>query len=195
MNTILRTGFQKITHDINFQPASFPKGRNLAEAGHVRSPEEHLKDGLAFMIKAQIVRQASVNSQCYLVKILVNEHRLIEHTTSTCVYRNSGKCKHVAALIYYVNNESSLSKTNFDQARGAPTPKQFVREKYSKGANFDEMFSSKRVEKPKSGCFPPIRAVDFMDNSAIRFSLFLSEMEETNPLISASFNYQEKKGN
>lgn len=61
----------------------------------------------------------------------------------TCVYNQSGRCKHVAALIYFINNYESLSKTNFEQQWGKPTPKQFAKEKYSKGSNFYEMFPPK----------------------------------------------------
>ena len=64
----------------------------------------------------------------------------MKSVSCTCVYNQSGKCKHVAALIYYVDNYESLSKTNFEQQWGKPTPKQFVKEKYSKGANFAEMY-------------------------------------------------------
>ena len=47
----------------------------------------------------------------------------------SCVYNKNERCKHIAALIYYVNNHRSLSKTS-----------QFVQEKYSKGCSFAVIF-------------------------------------------------------
>lgn len=58
----------------------------------------------------------------------------------TCCYNQSLKCKHVAALIYYINNEESLTKTDCEQQWGAPSAQQFAKKKYSKGKYFFEMF-------------------------------------------------------
>ena len=58
----------------------------------------------------------------------------------SCVSNKSDKCKHIAALIYYVNYQESLSKTDFEQQWGKPTAKQFAKEKYSKGRSFEKMY-------------------------------------------------------
>lgn len=55
------------------------------------------------------------------------------------MYNKSKKCKHIAALIYYVNHEESLSKTDKEQEWGKPSAKQLAKEKYSKGKFFFEM--------------------------------------------------------
>lgn len=62
----------------------------------------------------------------------------------TCVYNQSGKCKHIAALIYYVNHEESLSKTDYEQQWGKPSQRQLVQQKYCKGKYFSEMFPPKK---------------------------------------------------
>ena len=61
------------------------------------------------------------------------------------MYNKSLCCKHVAALIKYVNNESSFTKTSYEQEWGKPTVHQFAQEKYSKGKYFNEMYRSEKV--------------------------------------------------
>lgn len=43
------------------------------------------------------------------------------------------RCKHVAALIFYINNEQSTTKTSREQLWGVPSARQFAKLKYSKG--------------------------------------------------------------
>lgn len=61
------------------------------------------------------------------------------------MYNQSGRCKHVAALIHYINNEQSLTKTDHEQEWGKPTTRQLAKIKYSKGKYFDEMFTRRTV--------------------------------------------------
>lgn len=56
-----------------------------------------------------------------------------------CVYNQSKKCKHVAALIYFINNAESVSKTSHEQQWGKPSARQFAKNKYSKGEYFKNM--------------------------------------------------------
>jgi len=70
----------------------------------------------------------------------------------TCCYNQSGKCKHIAAVIYYVNHEDSFTKTDFEQTWGKLTARQFAQEKYSKGKYFYELFPP--VLKPKINPVP-----------------------------------------
>lgn len=62
------------------------------------------------------------------------------HVTCNCVYNKSERCKHVSALIYFINNEESLTKTDFEQVWGKPSTRQFAKEKYSKGNYFSNMW-------------------------------------------------------
>lgn len=70
----------------------------------------------------------------------LDENRIVETTVCNCVYNRSQKCKHVAAVLHYINCFDSFSKTDEEQQWGKPTTKQFAKEKYCKGKYFDEIF-------------------------------------------------------
>ncbi|KAJ8720709.1 hypothetical protein PYW08_015170 [Mythimna loreyi] len=78
----------------------------------------------------------------------IDNARIVTGVKCSCVYNQSGKCKHVAALICYINNKVSYSKTSSEQQWGKPSIRQFVDCKYSKGRYFQEMFGS--VSKTES---------------------------------------------
>ncbi|OXU16251.1 hypothetical protein TSAR_010168 [Trichomalopsis sarcophagae] len=143
MDVVIKTGFETILHDIVFQPETVPKGKALVAANHVHNVEEHRKNGVSYLIQAQVIRQASVTSTPYSTQLNIDADRKIINVSCTCVYNKSGKCKHISALIYYVNNTDSLSKTDCEQQWGKPTTRQLVQEKYSKGRYFWEMFPPK----------------------------------------------------
>lgn len=65
--------------------------------------------------------------------------------TCNCVYNKSGKCKHIVAVIVFINKKVSLSKTDKEQCWGKPTALQFLKEKYSNGRYFYEMFPEKNI--------------------------------------------------
>ncbi|KAK0071702.1 hypothetical protein PV325_012465 [Microctonus aethiopoides] len=74
----------------------------------------------------------------------IDETRLVTDVKCVCIYNQSKKCKHIAALIYFINNEESVSKTSHEQVWGKPSARQFAKNKYAKGKHFEEMFPSKR---------------------------------------------------
>ncbi|KAK0075297.1 hypothetical protein PV325_007106, partial [Microctonus aethiopoides] len=117
MDQVIRTGFEKIRHNIAFQPQTEPKGKALVESGHV------------------------IDSNCVIV-----------NASCTCVYNKSEECKYIAALIYLINHEESLSKTDKEQNWGKPSVKQLAKEKYSKGKFFFEMRKTPKIinKIPKS---------------------------------------------
>ena len=78
-----------------------------------------------------------------IIYLQLNELREIIDISCSCCYNQSKACKHIAALIYFVNNEESLSKTDEEQKWGSPTAQQFAKKKYSKGKYFCEMFPPK----------------------------------------------------
>ncbi|XP_044582891.1 uncharacterized protein LOC123263911 [Cotesia glomerata] len=133
MELVLRTGFQSITHNIIFQPQTLIKGKNLVLAEHVRDVEEHRKLNQSYLIKSRVIRQASVNSTPYTTSLNINETRFVTDVKCDCVYNQSKKCKHVAALIYYINNEESASKTSHEQVWGKPSARQFAKKQICKG--------------------------------------------------------------
>lgn len=72
----------------------------------------------------------------------IDHARVVTGVKCSCVYNQSGKCKHVAALICYINNKVSNLKTSIEQQWGEPIIRQFVACKYSKGSYFQDMFGS-----------------------------------------------------
>lgn len=77
MDIIIKTRFQSITHQIEFQPATVTKGQNLALAEHVRDVEEHRRNNDSFLIKSRIIRQASVHSTPYITSLNVIKNLII----------------------------------------------------------------------------------------------------------------------
>ncbi|KAK0159467.1 hypothetical protein PV327_011105 [Microctonus hyperodae] len=113
------------------------------------------------VIEAQVVRQATVTSTLYKTSLtemlIVNNTFILFHIDSfrlvivgscTCVYNASNKCKHIAALIYYINTVTSPSKTSIEQLWRRPSARKMVKDKYSKEKNFFEM-----ILPPKTASF------------------------------------------
>lgn len=74
----------------------------------------------------------------------INGQRWVTNVRCTCVGNQSKRCKHVAALIFFINNCESLSKTDFEQEWGRPSAHALAKEKYAKGSYFHQMFPPKR---------------------------------------------------
>lgn len=184
MEIIMRTKFQPVNYDINWQPQTREKGKNLALAGHVKKVEELRKNGKSYLIKAAVMRQTSISDSNYLVQLFISDtyvntdaeddvsFRKVDNVTCTCVYNQTQKCKHVAALIWYINNERSLTKTDHEQQWGAPSKKESSKEKYAKGKTFKAMFGEKRHKRRYARKFVQPSAAD----------LKLEEMNSVSPL-------------
>lgn len=69
MDIIIKTGFQSITNQIEFQPETMTKGKKLVDAGHVREVEEHRRNLESFLIKSRVIRQASVHATPYATSL------------------------------------------------------------------------------------------------------------------------------
>lgn len=83
----------------------------------------------------------------------IDANRTVSEVSCNCVYSRSKKCKHVAALIYFINNEESLSKTDTEQQWGKPSLRQLISDKYSKGKFFYEMRNKpKRPNSTSQAC-------------------------------------------
>lgn len=147
MNIVLRTGFEKISHSLNLRPQSEPKGAALLKVGHVVQVEELRQPGQDTIIKCKVVRQATVSETPYEVKIYLDPQRVVKDVSYTCVYNQSKNCKHVFALIAFINTEESLSKTNNEQTWGRPSMREYGKDKYSKGKYMIEMRPPKKKLK------------------------------------------------
>lgn len=73
MDVIIKTGFQAVNHQIEFQPQTIIKGKNLVTAQHVRDVEEHRRSNESYLIKSRIIRQASVHATPYITLLNVSE--------------------------------------------------------------------------------------------------------------------------
>jgi len=76
----------------------------------------------------------------YILFIQLDDTRTIKRCFCNCPAEASEKCKHVhvAALIHYINNEDSFSKTDFPQVWGKPS--KVGEEKYKKGRTIEQLF-------------------------------------------------------
>lgn len=77
MSLVIRTGFEEITHDKQFNPASIDKGKLLVESQHVVLVEELQDDKLGLIIRGYVIRQASVNKEAYRVYLFVSKNEKI----------------------------------------------------------------------------------------------------------------------
>ncbi|CAH2101165.1 unnamed protein product [Euphydryas editha] len=151
MDIIIKTGFESVKHNIRFQPQTELKGKKLVLAEHVRNVEELRKNGNSYLIRAHVIRQTSVTLKPYVTSLIINDSRVITGVKCSCVYNPSSKCKHVAAITFYINNKVSLTKTSNEQQWGKPSIRQFVQNKYFKGRYFQDMFPP----VSKTGCCQP----------------------------------------
>lgn len=116
----------------------------MCKAGHVINVEEiHSMDCPYITIQSKVIRQTSVTATPYITKLEIDSNRQINTVYCNCKGNQSKKCKHVAALIYFINNDESKSQTGREQMWVKPSITQYVKEKYSKGATFGEMFKPK----------------------------------------------------
>lgn len=74
MDIVIRTGFEKITHKIKFNPSTEPKGKRLVLADHVKFVTEYRRDVVSYLIEAQVMRQATVGASAYDAALTVSIH-------------------------------------------------------------------------------------------------------------------------
>ncbi|KAL4711084.1 hypothetical protein ACJJTC_009455 [Scirpophaga incertulas] len=135
---------------------------------------------MSSIIHALIIRQTSITLPPYKTVLNVNTARVVTSVKCNCVYNQSGKCKHIAALIHFINHEESLSKTCHEQQWGKPSARQFAKQKYSKGRYFDEMFPTKQ----KISYEPmTIDLSDLAEHSALRSVMEASSQTEDTFII------------
>ncbi|GBP83663.1 hypothetical protein EVAR_61057_1 [Eumeta japonica] len=176
MNIIIKTGFETITHNISFQPRTEIKGNKLVLAEQVRNVEELRHNGQSYLIRAHVIRQTSATLTPYKTILNINGARVVTGVKCDCVCNQSGKCKHVSALISYVNNTTSLAKTSNEQQWGKPSIRQFVQNKYSKGRYFEDMFLP--VAKKKCSLVRPVTYCELAQESSLKQVLEAGEQSK-----------------
>ena len=68
---IIKSGFASIRHNITFQKQTQPKGKKLAETGHVRDVTEYRMQGASYLIKENVVQQVNIGEPPYAVYLRV----------------------------------------------------------------------------------------------------------------------------
>lgn len=68
--------------------------------------------------------------------------RTVKTCSCECPAGVGEKCKHIAALVYHINNEETISKTDLPQQWGKPS--KAGANKYKKGKTISELFPCKR---------------------------------------------------
>lgn len=171
MEIIIRTGFAAITHSIKFNPQNILKGEALAVSHTQRVEECSPTETSPGRISGSVIRQTSVTSPPYKVRLEVyiqsffiiiyicfnflsdsfifqiNYQRHVFAVHCTCISAEGGHCKHVYALIHYVNSDRSVSKTSVEQEWGKPSDTQLGKDLYAKGVVITERFKTKATKK------------------------------------------------
>lgn len=129
-------------------PAALAKGKQLCESNHVFDVKE-IRSGTDCNISAAVIRQASVTLEPYIVKLEIGSStdRQVVKAFCPCPAGIAGVCKHVAAVVHFVNAEESFSKTSKAQEWGKPSTKEAGKRKYAKGRRVCDLIPQK---KPKS---------------------------------------------
>ena len=71
MDIIIKTGFEKISHSIEFTDQAIEKGKELSES-HVIRVQEVRCNGVSQLISGRLIRRTSVNKEPYIVKLEVS---------------------------------------------------------------------------------------------------------------------------
>ncbi|KAK0077376.1 hypothetical protein PV325_004025 [Microctonus aethiopoides] len=142
VNIILQTGFPEIFFVDDFRSSTKRKSIKLVDSNHIVKVCEIQKDGQMF-IEGFCIRQTSVTAALYHVQFELDFQRNVCNCQYACVARCSNKCKHIYALLHYMKNCRSVSKTSFEQQWGKPSLLQLSKSIYSKGKQCGSLFPQK----------------------------------------------------
>lgn len=79
----------------------------------------------------------------------INKDRVVEHVSCKCYAAASEKCKHVCALIHFINTTTSASKTSFSQTWGGVSDKALGKAMYSGAHRLSDSYKQKIKAKVK----------------------------------------------
>ncbi|KAL7307788.1 hypothetical protein TKK_0000112 [Trichogramma kaykai] len=114
MDVVLRTDFLAIKH--NIWPAPIKNGTNLVICGHIFSvPEENSLNNCK-VICALCIRTKNRNENDYKVQISIDDQWQVTQHTCKCLASITFDCKHIYALIYFINNERQRLHLHTHQA-------------------------------------------------------------------------------
>ena len=116
---VLRGAFSSIW-GLDFQGQNLTKGRALIS--HLMNPEEEQIPGEETVtIRCRVIRETNINDCPWCVTLLVRvSDRKVLQATCSCYVGTLAKCKHVAAVYLFVNEERSEGKTDAQQQWKTP---------------------------------------------------------------------------
>ncbi|XP_049519033.1 uncharacterized protein LOC125943608 [Dermacentor silvarum] len=128
--------------DSYFCGDSCRKGAGLYESGHVHDVKGIWDNPVR--ISAKCVPQTSVTKPSYEVEFVASvPDFLLQDALCTCKAGKGGRCKHIAAVVHYINNEENRSCTTAPRLWGKPSVRALGT--YKKGSCLDG-FVGKPVE-------------------------------------------------
>ncbi|KAJ8674749.1 hypothetical protein QAD02_010535 [Eretmocerus hayati] len=163
MQIVNSTSFLTINRNIKFEPEKVKNGTQLAIKQHVRDVTELKHSNGSFSIQAEIVRQTSIST-----------------TPSKVQLHSSEKCKHIYSVIHFVNHHQAVSKADYSQEWGKPTPLQFAKENYSKGNYASKLFGKDNrpfifAKSPKFVPYPNPQLSELFGRSGIPVGLLMKQ--------------------
>ena len=90
----------------------------------------------------------------YFLLFQLNATRIVENSVCECPAGVKGQCKHISAVLHYVNHEPVQSKT--EKPCEWTNPSRYAKEKYEKGKPFSELFPkehSAKIDSKLVDCF------------------------------------------
>ena len=110
-----------------------------------------------------------------------------ELTSCNCATNKNKDCKHLYALIYFINNDISPSKTSFEQEWGKSSARQLGKEQYSKPLLISSIYVKKKKKNKINRINPcPIAYSDVANiDCSLRKILYAEEIYENE--IAAKF--------
>jgi hypothetical protein len=136
---IIQTGFSTIYWQGEpHRPSTVINGQNLLDAEHLQNVEEIQETGKDNEILSKCVRQTSVRLPPYTQNLTLDEHRIVQLARCSCIGGSDGLCKHVSALVTFINTERDESKT--DKACAFRKPSKKGDRLYPKGKELDDIF-------------------------------------------------------
>ncbi len=142
--TVLLNGFSSIHWEF-YDPreSTKKKGKALISANHLFNVEEVRQPGENSEIFAKCVKQTNVTEAPWNLNIVLDQNRNVIRAHCSCTGGGDGKCKHMFALVDFINTERTESKT--DEACKFRAPSQRGKQLYPKGQTADKIF---QIEAP-----------------------------------------------
>ncbi|KAL1492655.1 hypothetical protein ABEB36_010881 [Hypothenemus hampei] len=169
-------GFQSVSLEY-FRKKSISQGKKLFESKHIDSVKEEIY-GKHRTIYGKVQSQVKVNQEKYKVRIELREDRQVLKSYCTCMAGLSKRgCKHAAAVCTFVNEESTICKTDLPLCWNKPSEAQI--ERYKKGCSIDVLFPQKIPALDKSFSFERVENVPQLHYSIVCPFIKYLETEES----------------